>query len=40
VRKFALDNPIRFDIVSVVGSGEEAQIDHIRDAFYPPIWNY
>ncbi len=36
VRSRAIDAPLRFDIVSVVGEyGGECQIDHIKDAFRP-----
>lgn len=30
-----VDNPARFDIVAVVWNGEQADIDHIEDAFFP-----
>ena len=34
LKHFRLDMPVRFDIVSVVGT-EEFEIHHIEDAFYP-----
>lgn len=37
VKFFKIDLPVRFDIVSVVGQGEERRIEHIPDAFYPPL---
>ena len=39
VRKFAIDLPIRFDVISVVGQQAPFTIHHIEDAFFPPIWN-
>ncbi|OFX44553.1 MAG: YraN family protein [Bacteroidetes bacterium GWA2_30_7] len=30
-----LNNNIRFDIISIVYSGNKADIEHIEDAFYP-----
>lgn len=38
IRKFCIDNRVRFDIISVVGEKEPFTINHIKDAFYPPIW--
>lgn len=38
LRKFSIDMPIRFDIVSVVGEAPPFTIEHIEDAFYAPIW--
>ena len=38
LRKFGLDIPVRFDIITVVGSKENFVIEHIMEAFYPPIW--
>lgn len=37
VRLFAIDLPARFDIVAVIGYDPHFQIDHIEDAFYPPM---
>ena len=39
VRKYAVDLPIRFDIITVVGAEPPFEIEHIPDAFLPPIWN-
>lgn len=39
VRKFAIDLPVRFDIITVVGSRPPFHIAHIEDAFFPPVWN-
>ena len=38
VRKFKLDNHVRFDIISITGEKNSRSIEHIKDAFYPPIW--
>ena len=39
VRKFAIDLPVRFDIITVVGNRPPFHIEHIEDAFFPPVWN-
>ena len=38
VRKFAIDSPIRFDIITLIGEESNFEIEHIEEAFYPPIW--
>lgn len=38
VKKFAIDLPIRFDIITLVGEEAPFSIEHIEQAFYPPIW--
>ena len=35
VRRYAVDLPVRFDIVTVIGICEPYRIEHIRDAFRP-----
>ncbi|NDV66475.1 YraN family protein [Bacteroides sp. 224] len=35
---FGIDSPVRFDIISVVGDAGNFKIEHIKEAFYPPIW--
>lgn len=37
LKKFAIDNPVRFDIITVVGKEGNFVIEHIKEAFYPPI---
>lgn len=32
-----IDNDVRFDVVTVVGSGDTHIIEHIREAFYPGV---
>ncbi|MBM6781190.1 YraN family protein [Bacteroides mediterraneensis] len=39
VRKFAIDLPVRFDLITVVGIQPPFRIEHIEDAFFPPVWN-
>ena len=38
IRKFAIDLPVRFDIITVTGNEAPFEIEHIESAFYPPIW--
>lgn len=38
LRKYSLDIPVRFDIISLTGIKEPLKIEHIINAFYPPIW--
>lgn len=37
LQAFGMDVPVRFDVIAVVGSGRGCRIDHIEDAFYPPL---
>jgi len=37
IKFFDVDLPARFDIISVIGSPPNFEIDHIEDAFYPPV---
>ncbi|MDO4162768.1 MAG: YraN family protein [Bacteroides sp.] len=38
VKHFCIDAPIRFDIITAVGDKEHLKIEHIEDAFYPPMF--
>lgn len=38
LRKFQIDMPVRFDIITLTGTKLPLEIDHIVNAFYPPIW--
>ena len=38
LRKFAIDLPVRFDIITVVGQEAPFQFEHIAYAFYSAIW--
>ena len=37
LRRYQMQCDVRFDIVTVVGNGEEARVDHIENAFVPPM---
>jgi putative endonuclease len=32
-----VDLAVRFDIVTVITDGAETKIEHLEDAFYPPL---
>ena len=36
--KYGIDMNVRFDIITVTGTHKPFHIEHIKDAFYPPIW--
>ena len=38
LRKFGLDMPVRFDIITLTGNEPPFHIEHICDAFLPPVW--
>ena len=38
IRKFRIDLPVRFGIISLTGIEKPWKIEHIANAFYPPIW--
>lgn len=38
IKHFCLDMPVRFDIVTVVGQPEKFHIEHIEEAFHPPMF--
>jgi len=37
IRFFNIDLPARFDIISIIGNPPNFEIEHIEDAFYPPV---
>lgn len=37
IKQFYRPEPWRFDIISIIGSKENFKIDHIKEAFYPPL---
>lgn len=39
VRKYGIDLPIHFDLITLIGENPPFSIEHIEEAFYPPIWN-
>ena len=38
IKCFQIDLPVRFDIITVIGKAGHFTIEHIKEAFYPPIW--
>lgn len=38
LHKYQIDLPVRFDIITIIGTSTPFEIQHIEDAFYPPIW--
>ena len=38
IKHFGWDKPVRFDIITVVGQNGDFQIEHIENAFYPPLF--
>jgi len=40
LKKFQLDMPVHFDIITLVGNTGSFTIEHIKEAFYPPVWSY
>ena len=40
IKYFNIDLPARFDIISVIGNYPNFEIEHIEDAFYPPVKTY
>lgn len=39
LRKFSIDLPVRFDVITIIGETAPYRIEHICDAFFPPMWN-
>ena len=38
IKLFQIDAPVRFDIITVVGDENNFKIEHLKEAFYPPMW--
>ncbi|MBR8720879.1 hypothetical protein IX307_002056 [Bacteroides pyogenes] len=38
MKLFQIDVPVRFDIITVVGEKKNFKIEHIKEAFYPPLF--
>ena len=38
IRLFQIDEPVRFDIITVIGKIGNFRIEHIKEAFYPPLF--
>ena len=39
LKLFQIDNQVQFDIITVVGEAGNFKIEHIEDAFYPPLFS-
>lgn len=39
IRLNAIDLPVRFDIITVTFNDGNPAVEHIENAFFPPIWN-
>lgn len=37
LKLFGIDHPVRFDIITVVGKEGNFKIEHLKEAFYPPM---
>jgi len=37
IKQYLRPEPWRFDIISIIGGTENFKIDHIKEAFYPPL---
>ena len=38
LKQMNLDSPVRFDIITAVGEEGSLRIEHMEDAFYPPLF--
>ena len=38
IKHFNIDLPVRFDIMTAIGSKDNFRIEHIENAFYPPMF--
>ena len=38
LKTYQIDNPVRFDIISITGHENDFNIEHIKEAFYPPMF--
>lgn len=38
IKLFQIDAPVRFDIITAVGEPNSFVIEHIKEAFYPPLF--
>lgn len=38
LRQFLLDVPVRFDIITIVGTKAPFTVEHIEEAFHSPLW--
>lgn len=38
IRKYRIDAPVRFDLIAITNIEGEMHLEHIEDAFYPPLF--
>lgn len=38
IKQYQIDIPVRFDVITIIGSHPPYQIEHIPNAFLPPLW--
>ena len=38
LKKYSIDLPVRFDVISVTGVTPPFHIEHIEEAFFSPLW--
>lgn len=38
IRQYNIPFEVRFDVISVINDGHHVEIEHIEDAFLPPVW--
>lgn len=38
IKFFQIDAPVRFDIITVVGKEGDFKIEHLEEAFFPPLF--
>lgn len=38
LRLFAIDNPVRFDVISIISDGRRFRVKHYEEAFSSPVW--
>jgi putative endonuclease len=39
LKNIPLGTPVRFDVITLVDRFGNVELRHIKEAFYPPIWN-
>ena len=38
IKFYQLDNPVRFDIITLIGNENKFELEHMEEAFFPPIF--
>ena len=39
IKRNCIDLPVRFDIITIIDPDGDSRIEHIEDAFFPPLWH-